>query len=118
MGWLFGWESRDRIVEHLVEPWQDERMVIRTVKHKVAREYGKYILWRVVEIKSKATGGYQNIIACYQLDRLNGRWGYKAGEESMGLYHHSCPVSFLKCAPCPNQWGAEWRKRVREYHNQ
>jgi len=40
-------------------------------------------------------------------------WGYKDMTEHSGPYYYSCPLSYLKEVPCPeNKYAKDWREKV------
>lgn len=60
-----------------------------------------------------------NWISLYLLERSSFGWGYKPIDESMGPYELNCPVRFFDLAPLPEgPYAAEWRDKVRAFHNQ
>jgi hypothetical protein len=105
MGWLFGWNTRKQLIDHLVDG-----NGVHTLKHCCVGN----VMWAVQEGTSLRTGETVRFIACYLLKGRNTSrdgWGYKDMEESMHPYYYTCPLSYLDMVDptCP-----EWRAKVRE----
>jgi len=115
MGWLYGWDTRKELIEHLVNG-----NGVKTIKHclvgnnmwavQEGTQEGKPVqfialyLLRGRDVWNKHTGKYQ--------DGGNG-WGYKDMDESAGPNEISCPVSYLDMVPDPKiGYSTEWRQRV------
>lgn len=77
-------------------------------------------LWTVKEY-TKESGETARYI-CLFLLQGGGRgsgWGYKDITESMGPFKTDCPLRFFDMVPePPNDYGREWRERVRAAHVQ
>lgn len=104
MGWLFGWDTRKQLIDHLCYG-----NGVETLKRKFVGNN----MWAVQRTENGIT------FACLYL--IKGRnesrdgWGYKAVDETMGPYQHDFPVSWLDLlSPCDSKYAVEWRKKVRE----
>ena len=108
MGWLFGWNSRKELAEHLIHG-----NGVRTLKHCFKGNN----LWAVQEWTDK-DGVVRPFIALYMLkgrsDSRDG-WGYKDLDESAGPYYYTCPVSYLDMVPDPGGYATEWREKVYKH---
>jgi hypothetical protein len=117
MGWLFGWNTRKELIEHLTNG-----NGVVTHKHclvgnncwavQEGTQDGKSVLFIVLylmrgrDVWNKRTGNYQ--------DSGHG-WGYKGLDETAGPTEVSCPASYLEMVPDPKiGYSTEWRKRVLE----
>lgn len=113
MGWLFGWNTRKQLADHLLEG-----NGVKTIKHC----WKGNNLWAVQEYTYKdgpKTGQTVRFIALYLCrGRKNTRdgWGYKDMDESAGPYYFNCPISYLDMVPDPGGYATEWRAKVREQH--
>lgn len=105
MGWLFGWDDRKSLIDHLVRG-----NGVHTHAHCLRGNN----LWAVQEYQGK------KFIALYLL-RGHGKsrdgWGYKDMDESMGPYYYNCPLGYLNMVDEPHNDNAhEWREAVREWY--
>lgn len=98
MGWLYGWDSKRDIIQHLTK---DEENCITL--HKCLRGN---VLWSVVQVRKTS----DKFIACFLLQKNDGQWGYKDMEESMHPYYYTCPIAYLDEVP---EACAAWRAIVR-----
>lgn len=116
MGWFFSKGSRSNLIRELTESQSTDRADRRVVDYTVVGD----VLWSVVCVTAKKTGmnlalgESLNCIRCDLLERGDGGWGYKPLDESMYPLYFSCPLRYLDMAPVQC---AEWRERVRAYHN-
>jgi len=111
MGWLFGWDTRKQLVEHLIDG-----NGVKTVK---SCSVGNN-LWCVHEFKSLDNGPVY--YACLYLIKgpaygnKNDKhgWGYKDVDESMGPCEINFPYTWLgMLSPIKSEYANEWRERVR-----
>jgi hypothetical protein len=114
MGWLFGWDTRKKLVEHLLAQNGGNYKAIKSCS--VGNN-----LWVVFEAKEAAQSPERFVCLFLIKGPPFGRqdsygWGYKDVDESMGPYEINCPASYLDLAqPEPTKGHAvEWRTRVRE----
>jgi len=115
MGWLYPYgASRKDIINERCAPWKWSRGNVGASGKTLKKCLRGNVLWRVVEVYRKDTGHIERYIACDLLQTdLQGNWGYKDIDESMGPYQTSCPLSYLKGTMVLNK---KWRGWVREYH--
>jgi hypothetical protein len=109
MGWLFGWNTRRELADHLIGGKD-----IKTIKHCFKGNN----LWAVQE-GVKQDGTVVRFIALYLLRGRTGSrdgWGYKGMDESAGPSAVNCPLSYLDMTPVGPGYAAEWRERVHAYH--
>lgn len=118
MGWLYGWNSRKELAEHLLRG-----NGVVTIKNA----WKGNNLWAVQEYQNKGDARLTRFVALYlcrgRADSRDG-WGYKDIDESMGPSETSCPLSFIEMVEEhekangyePVGYAAEWRDRVREIH--
>ena len=102
MGWLFGWNTRKQLVDHLCYG-----NGVETLKRKFVGNN----MWAVQRTKEGV------VFACLYLMQggRNKDWGYKDVDETMGPYQHDFPVSWLDLlSPCDSEYSISWRKKVRE----
>jgi hypothetical protein len=117
MGWIYLRSSRDDLIHRLIAPQDDEIAYVETIAH-VVRD-GIDILWTVNRITARQKvwglepGQTLCVIVCFLLNGNGDNWGYKAMEEAVHPCYYSCPPHFLDMAPVQC---AEWRRKVREYH--
>ena len=104
MGWLFGWDTRKELVDHLCYG-----NGVETLKRKFVGNN----MWAVQRTKDGIT------FACLYL--IKGRnesrdgWGYKDVDETMGPYDHNFPVSWLDLlSPIDSEYAVAWRAAVRK----
>ena len=118
MGWDFGWDSRQSLIEH------------NTKSHyHLNGDYYECIdwaspagvLWSVWEVTTPIHK--YRWIACDLIKYMKdsdfrvGPWGYKGMDESMHPYTYNCPLKFLEMVKPepPDRFNLEWRKKVYEY---
>lgn len=114
MGWLFGWNTRKELADHLISG-----NGVRTLKHCFKGNN----LWAVQEYTHPETNVTTRFIALYLLrgrnkpsfDYHSDGWGYKDMDESAGPYYYNCPLAYLDMVPDPGGYATEWRAKVREY---
>jgi hypothetical protein len=115
MGWLFGWNTRKELADHLISG-----NGVHTLKHCFRGNN----LWAVQE-GVKQDGTVVRFIALYLIKgRNNSRdgWGYKDMDESAGPCSTSCPLGYIEMVEAherehgyrPVGYTTEWRTRVRE----
>lgn len=128
MGWLFGWNTRKELVDHLCEG-----NGVKTLKRKFVgnnmwavqqstRTHEPVVRFdklgkRVVETETTITFAVLYLIKGPAYGNKNYRhgWGYKDVDETMGPYKLDFPVSWLDLlSPCDSEYAVEWRKKVRE----
>jgi len=126
MGNLFCAESKDELVNRLVQTEENEQCRIEVVAYHVAGR----CLWMVREYTAKVhiekwfkgrpaePGDRFRIIMLALMrgereERYGYRWGYNELDEAMEPYYYSCPLKFLEMAP---ETSPEWRKLVRGWH--
>ena len=104
MGWTFteGMTKAD-VVAELAAGWSGTTCLKYTVKGST--------MWAIME-----TNGAK-WIACnlVKVDRKVGA-GYKGMSESMGPCNYDCPLAYLDEVPVAGTYGAEWRTKVRAFH--
>jgi hypothetical protein len=109
MGWLYGWNTRAELADHLIN-----HNGVKTIKHCFKGNN----LWAVQE-GQKHDGTTVQFIALYLIRGSNNSsdgWGYKDMGESAGPYYFSCPLAYLDMVPDPGGYATEWREKVREHH--
>ena len=123
MGWLFGWDSRQELVDHLLKealtfkgPSSEHRVVAHTC---VGNN-----LWAVCErwfppAPGRPEKSYRYVLLC-MMQRAGSPpdWGYKDVDEDMGPTEVSCPLKYLALAPLSEHQGEyarAWRLRVQEF---
>lgn len=113
MGWSFCCDPRhDRAA--IIRELTTDPAHHRTVDHAAVGNH----LWTVKEYTTPS--GETARYICLFLLQSGGRnsgWGHKDITESMGPCAVDCPRRLLELVPDPpNEWGRQWRERVREYH--
>lgn len=110
MGWLFGWNTRRQLIDHLVHT-----NGVKTLKHCFKGNN----MWAVQE-GTKQDGSTIRFIALYLLRSSRDGWGYKDMDESAGPYYYNCPPGYLDMVKDvePIGYAKEWREKVRRYHAQ
>lgn len=115
MGWLFGYDTRKELADHLIRG-----NGVHTLKHCWVGNN----LWTVQE-GTKQDGSVVRFVALY-LCKGNRHsryaWGYKDVNESMGPGETSCPLSYIELVEAhekehgyaPVGYAAEWRQKVRD----
>jgi len=104
MGWSYGWNSKEELVEYLTKSWGHGTCLAKSIRGKVL-----WSVWEFSPPKEEKT----RYIRCDLLDKYDDSWGYKDMDESMGPYYYNCPLSYLDMAPVANE---KWREGVRDYH--
>lgn len=115
MGWLYGWDTRKELIDHLVsgngvtthkhccvgnDMWAVQE---GTKSDGTTVKFIELYLLRGMDTYSKRTGEY----------RQNGGWGYKDMGETCGPNAISCPLAYLSAVPDPRVgYSTEWRERV------
>lgn len=107
MGWLFGWNTRRQLVEHLTSG-----NGVKTLKRCFRGN-------DMLAVQETAEGV---VFACLYLLRGNPRvtddpcnWGYKDIDETMGPNRLDFPVAWLDLlSPCVSEYSVNWRAAVRE----
>ena len=118
MGWMFGWNSRKDLVDHLTKTWDTEKHTTVCLK----KFFSGNNMWTVWERTSK-DGSEPYIDRYIVLFLIKGGnhcteghgygWGYKDVGEECGPCETSCPISFLDMVPDPGGYATAWRARVR-----
>jgi hypothetical protein len=111
MGWLFGWDTRKSLVDHLITG-----NGVKTIK---SCSVGNNLM-TVQEYTNKENETIR--FACVYLikgppfGRDDGYgWGYKDVDESMGPCQTAFPLAWLDLlSPTDSQYALDWRKAVRE----
>ena len=102
MGWLFGWDTRKQLIDHLCYG-----NGVETLKRKFVGNN----MWAVQRTKDGIT------FACLYLIK-GGRgqdWGYKDVDETMGPCQHDFPASWLDLlSPALSDYAVSWRENVRK----
>lgn len=108
MGWLFGWDTRKQLVDHLCGD-----AGVKTLK----RRFVGNTLYTVHSYK-KTDGTVINFACVYLLKGRNGTrdgWGYKDMDETMHPYYYDFPASWLDMlSPTDSTSANEWRECVRK----
>lgn len=108
MGWLFGWNTRKELVDHLCES-----NGVTTLK----RRFVGNTLYTVNAYK-QADGTVIKYACVYLLKgRSNTRdgWGYKDMDETMHPYYYDFPANWLDLlSPTDSENAKAWRQAVRE----
>ena len=108
MGWLFGYNSRKSLTDHLLHG-----NGVTTIRHCFKGNN----LWAIQEGK-KQDGTTVKFIALYLLrGNKNSRdgWGYKDLDETAGPNYYNCPLAYLDEVEDPGYYATDWRKQVRQY---
>jgi hypothetical protein len=133
MGWLYGWNSRRALVDHLLEPFSsDDKSVTTKPLAHCFKGNNMWTVWERVRTGTKTvtlapgiealkpfSESYRYIVLFYL--RRNGspaEWGYKDVSEDMGLCEVNCPPSYLEMAPLGSHHGEyaiSWREGVKAY---
>lgn len=110
MGWMFGWSSKQGLVEHLLKQDGGNCSV---VKHSIVGNN----LWCLMQRKVGGEHG-EKFVCLFKLQayRSNGNveWGYKDIDESMGPCETNCPQYLIDAADAPAGYAAEWREQVKK----
>ena len=112
MGWDFGWDSRESLIQHNTKSWNSGTESFECLAYTVSPG----VLWAVWEVTISPDKEYR-WIACDLIECRDGQWGYKGMSENMGPYTYNCPLRFLEMVrlESPNEFNLEWRKLVYEY---
>lgn len=114
MGWLYGWDGREQLIQHLTSPDEagtGQRAGCRWVT--VAHALRGNTLWAVHCLESPDGEPAGDACICCYLLQVHGDWGYKPIDESCGPCYYTCPLKYLDMAPEKNP---QWRQQVRDYH--
>lgn len=110
MGWLFGWSTKEALVEHLV---RQDGGNCEVIDHSLRGNN----LWMLCRRKDS---GFKFIVLC-KLRYARGAgpwdrdWGYKDIDESMGPIECDCPEKFLSQSDDTSQYGTAWRESCRQW---
>ncbi|MFA0809313.1 hypothetical protein [Microbulbifer epialgicus] len=107
MGWLFGWDSKKDLIQHL------ETNGFYSPGYKLLRNslVGNNH-WSLLERPDGTV-----TISLELISVSEGKWGYKDLCEDMGPTHVNCPITFINLAsPSQSKYAKEWRERVHSYH--
>lgn len=119
MGWLFGWETKESLVEHLL---RQDNSNVDVIDHSLRGSN----LWMLCRMKNATSGypeGYKFITLC-KLQFSPGAgpwdrdWGYKDIDESMGPVEMDCPEKFLSQSDDTSEFGTAWRARCRTWRRE
>jgi len=110
MGWLYGWNSKKSLINHLVEETPNMKCIASCYRGGIFSG----VFWSVWEYKTDGEKVKQGFrwIRCDLLKCYNKEWGYKDMCESMHPFYYSCPPSYLNLAPVVEC--QEWRNKVLE----
>lgn len=109
MGWTFSssWETKEHLVDSLRRDMKDSLVasVVRGSRHWYVRRLEDGRCYIGLDLLAKDSFG-------------RSEWGYKDMDESCGPAYYDCPLKFLDLAqPAPTEgWAAEWREKVRQWH--
>lgn len=120
MGWLFGWNTRKELVDHVTETFENDMQRTTCIR----KFFSGNNMWTVWERQSKAAStDVERFIVVFLIlggnNCTNGRgygWGYKDVSEEMGPCEVTCPLAFLDMVPDPGGYATAWRERVRAHH--
>ena len=115
MGWLFGYDTRKELADHLIRG---------NGAHMLKHCWVGNNLWTVQEW-TKQDGSVVRFVALYMCKgnrHSKYAWRYKDVDESMGPDETSCPLSYIELVEAhekehgyaPVGYAAEWRQRVRD----
>jgi hypothetical protein len=110
IGWLFGWDTRKELIDHLT----NDNLKGSPCKMLAHCCVGNN-LWAVIECPEDG-----RFIALFMMKGRNGSrdgWGYKDLDEGCGPYHYNCPLKYIDMVKDfePRSYAKEWREQVREY---
>jgi hypothetical protein len=119
MGWMFGWDSRSSLADHLLTG-----NGVKNLKHC----WKGNNLWAVNEGTNREGKTVQYVCLYMCQGPAYGRkndpqgWGYKGIDESCGPNADSCPVGYIEMVEAheyehgyrPAGYAEEWRARVRQ----
>jgi len=119
MGWLYSTryserKDRKRLIADILKFEETDKASWTTLRHCLRGN----VLWSVQTYTTKATGKEERFIRC-DLLAYGGResgWGYKSLEESCGPNALTCPLSYLKDVPEPDN--KQWRADVIRVHSE
>lgn len=107
MGWLFGWDSKKELIEHL-ERESAFCEGYTALKHSTVGNNH----WSLVK---KSDG--KIMIFLELMSGSNNEWGYKSLSEDCGPVAVNCPISFIKAASeTDSKYANEWRAKVLKEH--
>ncbi|MBD1389477.1 hypothetical protein IC617_08560 [Neiella sp. HB171785] len=118
MGWTSSsnWQRKEEIVAHVTSSylWGNNFNIL---EHSV-RGSRVWVLAEYTDNHPERAG--ERFIALFLLDKFPEGWAYKDMDESMGPFHHDCPISFLtraeEVAGRLSDTAKKWRQQVRDYH--
>jgi hypothetical protein len=115
MGWLYGWNTRKELIDHLTAPFEtklENGQVERT--ETVKRNTKLKHMWLLLQ-KSVDGQPTKKVIVCILMGygKRDGH-GYKDESECMGPIKKDCPLEFLEAAEPDDSYG--WRDKVYAYH--
>ena len=104
MGWLFGWNTRKELVDHLCEG-----NGVKTLK----RCFKGNNMWAVQQTEDGLVFAVLYLIKGRSNTRYG--WGYKDMDETMHPYYYDFPVSWLDLlSPTDSENARKWREEVRK----
>lgn len=106
MGWLYGWNSKKELVDHLTKPFETGGGMTKTLARTVKGNH----LWMVMQHPGRPPF---IALALLGYGKRDG-WGYKDMDESMGPNETDVPLKFLDMAPPNDPYG--WREKVRAHY--
>lgn len=107
MGWLFYARDKAEIVKELASDGETCKCLRYTVRGNVF--YGVYEVVKPGEPVAR-------FIGVHLLSKSDGRWGYKAMDESMQPYYYDCPLEYLIYSTQEDAGSKAWREKVKEHH--
>ena len=114
MGWLYGWDSRQELVGHLIDPQQYSAAKI--LKYRLVGNH----LWMALKNKGYSQEPWASVSLAL-IASEQGEWGYKDMGESSGPSYYDCPMSIIKLVESteggepPNEYASRWRAECRHY---
>jgi hypothetical protein len=120
MGWLFGWETRKELEQHLLAPetWFPAEPEYKLLAHAWVGNNLWILAPRFNDVTKKHDGAPTVILfKCAGRNNSQHGWGYKDMDEGSGPYDVSCPLSYLdRAGEPPNDYAREWRIKVRAHY--
>ena len=120
MGWLFGWDDRKSLADHLSSPgvWAPEGTTDVIRRECLKRCFKGNHMWTLWEVTRNGKPQERYVVLfMLQKDGRDGWWGYKDVDETMGPAYYSCPVSYLDASeelrPKGSEYSTRWREGVR-----
>jgi hypothetical protein len=104
MGWSYGWNSRQELVDHILRNTKINGYEI--IQH-FSTCFGKH-LWVAVKLNA------ESFIVLYLLKKDKVDWGYKGISEEMGPIYLDCPAELLDktVGIIGSAYSDEWRNKI------